>query len=80
MFAEISVDDAETRLRVLSRQVQSGKRFTITHYGKPVADLIPSTAARPRDYGTAIQDMLNFKRIANVDADDLAEWIRDRPS
>jgi prevent-host-death family protein len=77
MFAEISVDDAKTRLPALLRQVQNGKRFTITDRGKPVADLIPSAAARRRDRAAAIQDMFNFKRIANIDPQEVTAWIRD---
>ena len=45
MFSEIGAYDAKTKLPELLREVQKGKRFTITHRGRPVADLVPSAAA-----------------------------------
>ena len=41
MESEIGAYEAKTRLPELLRQVQSGKRFTITNRGKAVAELIP---------------------------------------
>jgi prevent-host-death family protein len=77
MFAEIGAYDAKTKLPELLREVQNGKRFTITHRGKPVADLVPTATASTRDIGRAIQDMLNFKRITNIDPDEVSAWIRE---
>jgi prevent-host-death family protein len=77
MFAEIGAYDAKTKLPELLREVQNGRRFTITHRGKPVADLVPTAAASTRDVARAIQNMLNFKRIANIDPDEVSSWIRE---
>jgi prevent-host-death family protein len=78
MFSEIGAYDAKTKLPELLREVQKGKRFTITHRGRPVADLVPSAAAPDRDYRKAIQDMLNFKGVTGVDPRQVTAWIRDR--
>ncbi|MBV9018452.1 MAG: type II toxin-antitoxin system prevent-host-death family antitoxin [Alphaproteobacteria bacterium] len=56
MSSEIGAYDAKTKLPELLREVQNGKRFTITHRGKPVADLVPRPPPRdgitPRQSGT----------------------------
>ena len=36
------------QLPELLREVQKGKRFTITHRGKPVADLVPSESRKAK--------------------------------
>jgi antitoxin (DNA-binding transcriptional repressor) of toxin-antitoxin stability system len=43
------------------RQVQAGKRFTLTNRGKPVADLILSESAPVRIATLAIDRFLAFK-------------------
>ena len=77
MFSEIGAYDAKTKLPELLREVQNGKRFTITHRGKPVADLIPSASASTQDHSAAIQDMLNFERVTGVEPKDVLDWIRE---
>jgi len=77
MFQEIGAYDAKTKLPELLREVQRGKRFTITHRGRPVADLVPSGATADADLRTAIHDMLNFERVKNIDPKDVAAWVRD---
>jgi prevent-host-death family protein len=77
MSSEIGAYDAKTKLPELLREVRKGKRFTITHRGKPVADLVPSASASTQDSGAAIRDMLNFERIADVDAKQVAALIRE---
>lgn len=62
MKTEIGAYDAKTRLPELLRQVKSGKRFTITNRGKPVADLVPSQATRATDAGDAIDRFQAFMR------------------
>ena len=47
MKIEIGAYEAKTRLPELLRQVQAGKRFTITNRGKPVAELGPPPGQRP---------------------------------
>ncbi len=50
-MSTIGAYDAKTRLPELLRQVKRGKRFTITHRGRPIADLVPSAAAAARNAG-----------------------------
>lgn len=45
MKHEIGAYDAKTRLPELLRQVKAGERFTITHRGEAIAELVPSGAA-----------------------------------
>jgi len=77
MFSEIGAYDAKTKLPELLREVQKGKRFTITHRGKPIADLVPNASASTRDSSASIRDMLNFERIVNVDSKEVAALIRE---
>jgi prevent-host-death family protein len=77
MFDQIGAYDAKSRLPELLRRVRGGQRFTITVRGKPVADLVPSELARPQDFAQAVEDMLNFDRVKNVDPADVAAWIRE---
>jgi prevent-host-death family protein len=77
MFSEIGAYDAKTKLPELLREVQNGKRFTITHRGKPVADLVPCASASTQDHSAAIQDMLNFERVTGVDPKEVFDWIRE---
>ena len=44
---EIDAREARLRLTELLDRVRAGDRFTITHRGKAVADLVPSETARP---------------------------------
>jgi prevent-host-death family protein len=61
MKIEIGAYEAKTKLPELLRQVQSGKRFTITNRGKAVADLIPSEASPVKNAAAAIDRFLSFK-------------------
>jgi prevent-host-death family protein len=54
MKKEIGAFEAKTRLPELLRQVQAGKRFTITNRDKPVAELGPPAPAQKTDAKTAI--------------------------
>ncbi len=59
---EINAQDARTRFLELLKLVQVGQRFTITHRGKAIADLLPSKAARPADAAAAIERFQAFIR------------------
>lgn len=48
MGSEIGAYEAKTTLPELLRQVQTGKRFTITHRGKPVAESALRSRRRAR--------------------------------
>jgi prevent-host-death family protein len=75
MFRQIGAYDAKTKLPELLRQVQDGQRFTITHRGKPIADLVPSGISAEPDFNQAIEDMLKFERVADIDAAAVAAWV-----
>jgi prevent-host-death family protein len=66
MKIEIGAFEAKTKLPELLRQVQAGKRFTITNRGKAIADLIPAQSQEPKDVGAAIDKFLAFMKAHPV--------------
>ncbi len=64
MKIEVGAYEAKTKLPELLRQVQQGKRFTITNRGKPVAELGPPAALQRPDAKTAIEEF-NRYRVAH---------------
>lgn len=62
MKTEIGAYEAKTHLPELLRQVKAGKRFTITHRGEAIADLVPAEATRPTDAAAAIARFHTFMR------------------
>jgi prevent-host-death family protein len=53
--------EAKTQLPQLLEQVAKGEEFTITRHGKPVARLVPATAARlRRDVRAAVEATKQF--------------------
>jgi prevent-host-death family protein len=79
MFIEIGSYDAKTKLPELLRQVQAGRRYTITLRGKPVADLIPSEQARRADTLSAVAAMRALPKVQDIDPEMIAEWIAEVP-
>jgi prevent-host-death family protein len=81
MKTEIGAYEAKTKLPELLRQVQAGKRFTITKRGKAIADLIPSESQVSKDPAAAIDKFLAFKRLnpvrAKIDIEALIEEGRE---
>ena len=66
MKIEIGAYEAKTRLPELLRQVQGGKRFTITNRGVPVAELGPPTTRPGIDAKTAINAFVAYKKANPV--------------
>ncbi len=62
MKIEIGAYEAKTKLPELLRQVQAGKRFTITNRGKAIADLVPSEAQPQKEPAAAIDRFLAFMK------------------
>lgn len=60
MEIEIGAYEAKTRLPELLQQVKAGKRFTITHRGKAIADLVPSRAGSPKNKVAAVEKFRAF--------------------
>jgi prevent-host-death family protein len=66
MKNEIGAYEAKTKLPELLRQVQAGKRFTITNRGKPVAELGPPATQQKRDAKAAIDAFQAFRKANPV--------------
>ena len=60
MNTAIGSYEAKTRLPELLRQVKSGKSFTITNRGEPIADLVPNAGARKKDRVEAATRLREF--------------------
>jgi prevent-host-death family protein len=58
---EVGAYDAKTRLPELLRQVREGRSVTITHRGRPVADLVPHGSASAPNAAAAIDAYLAFR-------------------
>jgi prevent-host-death family protein len=63
---EIGAYEAKTRLPELLRQVQAGRRFTITNRGKPVAELGPPSTPQKPDAKAAIDAFQAFRKANPV--------------
>ena len=73
---QVGAFDAKTRLSELLREVERGERFTITHRGRAVADLVPSAGGAP-DAAAAVAAMLAFEPVHGVADEEVADWIAD---
>jgi len=62
MLEETGSYDAKTKLPEILRRVETGEAFTITHCGKPIADLIPSRAAGHMKTEAAIKNIMKAKK------------------
>jgi len=77
MNPEIGAYDAKTKLPELLREVREGHRYTITHRGKAVAELVPIARAGEDEVREAIAAMRSLPRIKGVDVADLQSWIAE---
>jgi prevent-host-death family protein len=68
MKIAIGAYEAKTKLPELLRQVQAGKRFTITNRGKAIADLIPSEGRPAKDSAAAVDRFLAYIKVNPVRA------------
>ena len=62
MKTEIGAYEAKTKLPALLREVQAGKRFTITNRGKAVAELGPPASQYRADAKAAIEAFQAFRK------------------
>jgi prevent-host-death family protein len=74
MFSEIGSFDAKTKLPELLREVERGRRFTITLRGRAIADLVPTAAASRRDAAAAVARMQSFVPVRGVKDAEVADW------
>ncbi|MDP2956066.1 MAG: type II toxin-antitoxin system prevent-host-death family antitoxin [Longimicrobiales bacterium] len=77
MYPEIGSFEAKTQLSRLLREVERGRRYTITLRGRPVADLIPSGSALRVEAAAAVAAMRATRRVRGVGAGELAAWVAD---
>lgn len=66
MKIEIGAYEAKTKLPELLREVQAGKRFTITNRGKAVAELGPPSTQQGFNAKTAIEAFQAFRKANPV--------------
>jgi prevent-host-death family protein len=66
MKIEVGAYEAKTKLPELLRQVQQGKRFTITNRGKPVAELGPPAGLQRPDAKAAIEAFTAYRNAHPV--------------
>ncbi len=62
MKIEVGSYEAKTKLPQLLRDVQNGKRYTITLRGEAVADLVPTQGGQRSDVAAAAEEMRAFMR------------------
>lgn len=77
MKTEIGSYEAKTRLSELLRQVKTGRRITITHRGKAMADLVPSGDVRTKDKIAAVEKLKTFMQVNPVRGVNIKELIRE---
>jgi prevent-host-death family protein len=74
MNTEIGSYEAKTKLPEILRRVEAGERFTLTNRGRPIADLVPHSAAQSENTAGIIEQILNAKKP--VMADDHLQSLR----
>ena len=57
--------------------MQGGKRYTITHRGEAVAELIPVQAAKRQDVAEAVEQMKRFMAQRPVQGVDIKALIEE---
>ena len=78
MNIEIGAYEAKTKLPELLRGIQAGNRYTITHRGEPIADLVPSEGAKGHDAAAAVEQMHRLMAEAKpIKGIDIKKLIND---
>ncbi len=77
MDGTIGAFEAKAQLSRLLRAVEQGQRFTITHRGRAVADLVPHRPASSQSVAAAIAALQAFPRIRGVSDADVAGFISE---
>ncbi|HXQ66391.1 MAG TPA: type II toxin-antitoxin system prevent-host-death family antitoxin [Alphaproteobacteria bacterium] len=80
MNHRVGATEARRKLPELLRGVRSGKRYTITHRGRTVAELVPAEEAKRPEPAAAVEAMKRFiarrRTIRGVDIKALIEYGR----
>lgn len=77
MNIEVGAYEARTKLPELLRGVQVGKRYTITHRGEAIAELIPVQAAKRQGAAEAVEQMKRFMLQRPVPGVDIKALIEE---
>jgi len=73
----VGIFEAKTRLSEIVRLVEAGDSFTITHRGRPVAEIVPSQQKDRRRATEAVRRLLAMPKIEGVSAETIREWIEE---
>lgn len=76
-FTEIGAFDAKTKLSEILRKVGQGERFTITHRGRPVADIVPSQIKDRRRAAEAVRRLRAMPKIEGISPEVVKAWIEE---
>lgn len=76
MKTAVGAYEAKTKLPELLRGVQAGKRYTITHRGEAIAELVPVTTRR-HGAAEAVEQMKQFMQAAPVRGVDIKALIEE---
>ena len=69
--------EAKAQLSRLLRAVEQGEQFTITVRGRPVADLVPHSAASREGLAATIAALQAFPRIRHASDADVASFVAE---
>ncbi|MSP82398.1 MAG: type II toxin-antitoxin system prevent-host-death family antitoxin [Alphaproteobacteria bacterium] len=61
-MADIGAYEARTKFSALLKRVAKGERFTITHHGVALAELVPAGQVPRRDAATVIAELRKFRK------------------
>jgi prevent-host-death family protein len=75
MKVEVGAYEAKTKLPELLRGVQTGKRYTITHRGEAIADLVPAQGLTQHQAVEAVEQMKRFMAESPVKGVNIKEVI-----
>jgi len=75
MNVEVGAYEAKTKLPELLRGVQAGKRYTITHRGEAIADLVPAQSLNQHEAAEAVEQMKRFMAESPVKGVNIKELI-----
>lgn len=74
---EVGAYEAKTKLPELLRGVQAGKRYTITHRGEAIADLIPAQEHKRNDATEAVEEMKRFMAADPIKGVNIKELLEE---
>ena len=60
-MTEVGAYDAKTHLAELLERVQQGERFVITKHGRPVAELVPTSAVDAHAVRSALAEVVQAR-------------------